>query len=271
MEYEYSEQFSGLLEGLKAPGFPYDNAGFCLRQKGWCDPLHQHSAFEITLVTNGTASVTFDDKEHFLSQGMISLIPPGYPHIQATKGGHRRLGFSLMLDNEAPIIQLLYNCFSTPFIAYIPELLEFVLELEEHFQLKTLASIHKIRNILECIVLRCIDQVKKQDKNQSFYEKLIEYFKCNISKKINMKDLTNEFFMSQTLIECMVHKEYGCGAIHLFIKLKLDHSRKLLLDTNIPINEIANHLGFEDQSYFSRIFKKQTGLSPRDYRDKKYL
>ncbi len=52
-----------------------------------------------------------------------------------------------------------------------------------------------------------------------------------------------------------------------FIKLKLTHeSCKLLSETNLYISEIADKLHFEDPSYFTRTFKKQVGVSPKNYR-----
>jgi transcriptional regulator GlxA family with amidase domain len=47
----------------------------------------------------------------------------------------------------------------------------------------------------------------------------------------------------------------------------VDRATKLLLDTDLSLSEIAGSCGFEDQSWFSKIFKSYTGLSPGKYRD----
>jgi AraC-like DNA-binding protein len=46
-------------------------------------------------------------------------------------------------------------------------------------------------------------------------------------------------------------------------------SKKLLFDEDIPLSDIAMLVGFEHQSYYSKIFKQNTGISPRQYREKR--
>ena len=115
------------------------------------------------------------------------------------------------------------------------------------------------------MLLCCVDSVKKQDNNLVFREKLINHLKCNLTKNLNLQDISDALFLSPSHIEHLAYAEYGCGAINLFHKLKIDHAQMLLHYSNLSISEISAQLGYEDQSYFSRIFKKYTNLSPRDY------
>ena len=48
---------------------------------------------------------------------------------------------------------------------------------------------------------------------------------------------------------------------------KVAESKKLLKETNLKIYEISDRLGFESAFYFSKVFKKNTGMSPKDYRN----
>ena len=50
-------------------------------------------------------------------------------------------------------------------------------------------------------------------------------------------------------------------------KTRVEKSKRLLRDTELPIVEIANLTGFEDQSYFTKQFKAETGLSPKEFRE----
>jgi AraC-like DNA-binding protein len=47
---------------------------------------------------------------------------------------------------------------------------------------------------------------------------------------------------------------------------KLSLARRLLRESDLPITEIADVLGYDDPLYFSRLFRREVGLSPRDYR-----
>ncbi|MCC8154772.1 MAG: helix-turn-helix transcriptional regulator [Tannerellaceae bacterium] len=61
-------------------------------------------------------------------------------------------------------------------------------------------------------------------------------------------------------------KEYaGVTAKQFLLDCKLTEAKRLLLYSNWHVNEIAFRLGFEDSSYFSRIFKKKTSLTPSDF------
>ena len=164
------------------------------------------------------------------------------------------------------MVKILTSHISYPLIAYIPDLLEFIPEVEGYFHQKTIVSIQKFRIILARMLLCCLDHVREQDRNQVFCEKLIKHFKSNVSKNLSLEDLSRMFFISQPHLERLIFKEFGCGAIHLFHRFKIDHACRLLHDTTIPVVEVAANLGYEDQSHFSRIFKKHTGLIPRDYR-----
>jgi len=50
-------------------------------------------------------------------------------------------------------------------------------------------------------------------------------------------------------------------------RLRIDQSKSLLRETNIPLVDIAGMVGYEDQSYFTKVFRKITGTSPGKYRE----
>jgi AraC-like DNA-binding protein len=58
----------------------------------------------------------------------------------------------------------------------------------------------------------------------------------------------------------------GVSPIHYFAGLRIRRACELIVQTDLQIGQIADELGFEDRFYFSRLFKKQTGMSPSDYR-----
>jgi AraC-like DNA-binding protein len=132
-------------------------------------------------------------------------------------------------------------------------------------------SIQKIRNRLEYMILSCADALKKQDGAQAFREKTMHHFREKISEQLSLEDISKTLVLSPTQVERLSYQEFGCGAIHLFHRLKIDRARTLLHTTDLSIFEIAKHLGYDDQSYFSRLFKKHTGVSPRTYKKARQL
>ena len=62
--------------------------------------------------------------------------------------------------------------------------------------------------------------------------------------------------------------ETGASPMNYFIRLKIQKACEYIELTNMKLNEIATHLGFEDAAYFSRTFTKVMGCSPSVYRKK---
>jgi AraC family transcriptional regulator of arabinose operon len=61
-------------------------------------------------------------------------------------------------------------------------------------------------------------------------------------------------------------RHYGTSPMAYFSELRMQRARELLSFTKMSVKEIAAELGFDDPLYFSRAFKKVSGMSPRDYR-----
>ena len=254
--------FGQSLTGLDAP---FGDFNFYFRPPAWNMAVHRHPFFQFLLVIDGELSIFIDGNEDVLTRGMISIIPPEVPHGLKTVGGYRQFGINLISAPENTLIRILTSNVDVPVVLNIPRLLEFIPEIEDCSRLQTMVSIQKIRNRFEYILLYCVDMLKKQDDSQAFREKLVDYFRENLSKNLSLEDLSGVFYMSSSHIERLSYKEFGCGAIHLFHRLKMDQARMLLQNTAFPISEISTHLGYEDQSYFSRLFKKFAGVSPRKY------
>jgi two-component system response regulator YesN len=66
-------------------------------------------------------------------------------------------------------------------------------------------------------------------------------------------------------------KETGMPLHQYFLQLKINAAKSILANLNYRISDLADFLGFEDQYYFSRLFKKKTGLSPINYRKQMIL
>ena len=81
-----------------------------------------------------------------------------------------------------------------------------------------------------------------------------------------LKELASHFGYSESYMYRLFFKETGYAPMNYFLHMKIDRACQLLLHTNMKINQVALKLGFDDPYYFSRIFKKIVGTSPKDYR-----
>jgi AraC-like DNA-binding protein len=94
---------------------------------------------------------------------------------------------------------------------------------------------------------------------------LIDFIRGNLTQKISMKELTNKACMSNATLYRYIKRETGMSPVELLLRERIRHAKHLLKNPNLLITEIAFASGFDDANYFTRVFKKMEGLSPRQY------
>lgn len=97
--------------------------------------------------------------------------------------------------------------------------------------------------------------------------RIMEYIKSNFEKKISLEDIASYVYLTSSHISSMFRQETGQTISAYIGQIRIEKSKALLKNPGIAIADIAARCGFEDQSYFTRVFKKQTGISPKRYRD----
>ena len=95
---------------------------------------------------------------------------------------------------------------------------------------------------------------------------ILSFLKSNMHQKITISDLTRQFHLNRTDLSKRFSDYTGETVISYLNKMRIDMAATMLRDTKIPIPEIMERVGFQDYSYFSNTFKKQKGISPRNYR-----
>lgn len=94
-------------------------------------------------------------------------------------------------------------------------------------------------------------------------KKIIDY---NFNTPISIDDIAKTLYANTTYLTKRFSKQYGYSPKEYMLKKRMEFSTTLLLTTDLSVMEISNSVGYEDQLYFSRIFKKKIGVSPLEYR-----
>lgn len=92
------------------------------------------------------------------------------------------------------------------------------------------------------------------------------YISANYSKPLTLKSLSEHFSISQSHFSRLFRQKTNTSPINYILNVRLDNAKRLLEETDLKINYIANQCGFNDSSYFSCYFKKHYGLSPNEVR-----
>lgn len=101
-------------------------------------------------------------------------------------------------------------------------------------------------------------------------EKVISLINTNCAVEYSVSELASICNLSDSYFFRSFKKFTGKSPRNYRLAVQISQAKHYLSSTNLPINTIAQNIGFSDPLYFSRIFKKHTGLSPRNYRQQKH-
>ena len=94
-----------------------------------------------------------------------------------------------------------------------------------------------------------------------------EYILANFDRKLTLEDIARQVYLSNSYVSSIFKKETGLSVVDYANQIRIDRSKRLLMETDLSISLLSSRCGFDDQSYFTRMFKKLVGMSPRNYRD----
>lgn len=105
-------------------------------------------------------------------------------------------------------------------------------------------------------------------KHQNVIYKINAYIKDHLSEKISLDQAAEHVFLSKSYFCRIIKDDLGCTFTEHVNQLRVERSKTLLANTDLSIAEIACAVGFDDQSYFTRVFKQQSGNTPGKYRNR---
>ncbi len=104
-------------------------------------------------------------------------------------------------------------------------------------------------------------------KHQNVIRKTSSYIKEHLAEKLTLDQAAEQVYLSKSYFCRILKDELGCTFTEYVNRLRIERSKIYLRESTMPIAEIACAVGFDDQSYFTRIFKRHVGTSPGKYRD----
>ena len=93
-----------------------------------------------------------------------------------------------------------------------------------------------------------------------------QYILRNFSRKLSLKEIAAASGLSAPYFSTVFRNEMGENLSVYLNRLRVEKASRLLIETNLPLGEISSLCGFEDQSWFSKIFKSFCGINPGKYR-----
>jgi AraC-like DNA-binding protein len=100
------------------------------------------------------------------------------------------------------------------------------------------------------------------------YKKALHFIRANYTEGITVADVARHTGYSESYFGYAFKKKYKMSVSLYIRELQLAKAKDLLVDTAFPISAVASYVGFDDSNYFTAIFKKQFGISPKEFRKK---
>jgi AraC family L-rhamnose operon regulatory protein RhaS len=103
---------------------------------------------------------------------------------------------------------------------------------------------------------------------QNLIRRICGYIERHYDEKINRTSLAYLFRISSRQLNRIFKKETGVPVVTMIQRVRMNQAKKLLLETNEKIITVAGLVGYDDAAFFSKLFSRQEGCSPGDYRKK---
>ena len=101
-----------------------------------------------------------------------------------------------------------------------------------------------------------------------FIREVDRYIEDHLSESFSVDSICAAFRIGRTKIYELSMDYLGCGLAEYIRKQRIAYAQKMLIQTNMPVTDIAFATGFSDYNHFSRVFKAMTCQSAREYRKK---
>ena len=225
---------------------------------------HEHNYWEIIYVTEGVGTIETED-EHVIAykKGEMICIPPKLRHINNSSSGFKNIHFTIddwTPPTEEPIL-IPYSDSSKDFYA--------VLKLTYRY-FHQLPPTHPINIALSDSVEAFLDSLIQQSNAYNITQIIIhEIINRYPDPKFNLDEAYQLAPLSKEHLRKLFIKEHGISPSKFLLQKRLTLAKQLLAkkeDGALRINEIAETCGFDDHAYFCRVFKKETGLAPNEFK-----
>ena len=106
------------------------------------------------------------------------------------------------------------------------------------------------------------------DHTHHLIKQALEYIEKNVGKDISLNEISEQLNISSYYFSKLFKEETNEGFVEYLTKTRVEKAKDMLKDPSRSIKEVGSMCGYSDPNYFSRIFKKSTGMTPTEYRER---
>lgn len=236
---------------------------------------HQHKEMEILAVLKGKVKIHIEEAVFLAKAGDVVIIPPYSMHRATILAGedftHRCICFDLNMIYDKELSQGLENgdisfseyvIFDEKLTKYAIEAYDAKLKGAAGWELCTIGNMSLFMGRLREMGVFLQGRLGKND----FCHKVYRFIDENYAENITSADAADTFFMNGSYFCRKFKNGFGYSFGDYLCMHRIEKAKTLLKSGGMSVSEIASVVGFQSFSYFSKVFKEQTGLTPSEYR-----
>ena len=255
-------------------------------------PGERHNFWEFQCVDKGSAKVQTDDDVHILNRGQVIFHRPNEFHnltaVGQTAPNIVVISFECsspcmeffekriltLSDTERNLIGMIIaearRCIASPLND--PYLQKMEIKKDSLFGSQQLILLYLQELLISMIRRHTLPQISMPvnrlpvPKNGSdIYNKIIFYLEEHIREFVTIEDICHDNLIGRSQLQKLFREQHQCGIIEFFTEMKVDFAKQLIRENQLNFTQISDFLGYSSIHYFSRQFKKVTGMTPSEY------
>lgn len=261
-----------LLEDLKVESSGLAVLRLCVNQHlpevEWVK-THRHEFSQCLLYLSGHGIQQVDGKNYSVSAGSLICVPAGIPH--AFEKRSPRVPLCLVVDyrmSESVQILQVSSRLNAEDLTLLRQRLSWLMSVSDisddvAIQAREAAAVLDVAGILLGVATGSV----KGNMARPVSDKVNRIIKNGDLHSLTLPDLIKQIGLQKDHLNRVLKRECGLTVSQLLAEARLEKAKALLSDPSMQIQDAGSGSGFEDRNYFARWFRKQTGLSPRDWRN----
>lgn len=278
------------LRDIKVHGIYYDSFARYLNQYPFIKKNHSHDFYSVILFTKGKGIIRINDDSYNVQPQTICLIAANQIHsLEGLENMEGRILFFCQdyYVEEFSFIRLL-NVFSytskidknecSPGITLSDRELDPIFSIIDSIQNEyesyttTNNSAVIMRSLLNILLLKLSELYETRSGKSNKSDSILIHALSHLVDGYYIQEqqlgfYTSAFNISGRKLNDICNKHFNCGLKIILQNRLMQEARKLLLSSELSVTEIAYKLNFEDNSYFNKVFKNKTGLTPKRFRE----
>lgn len=247
-------------------------------------PLHWHNEFEIIHIISGKFTLFVQNTEYHINQGEIAFINCGFLHrgipenckyevavfdinmLCRNKGDAVSPYFYPIMSGEKTIKTLIHPIEDQKLSSSITAFFNLIHYKSEYYEISSLGLLYNI--FCELYLYDKIENKPQSKKSKSKFDEiegLLKWIENHYNEKITLGDLAAECGLNKKYL-CRIFKEFtGNTPIVYLNKIRIESACREMAVHKKTVTEAAVECGFNDSAYFTRVFKKIKGITPKAY------